>query len=60
VHDYGDPLTPGYNSLEYMGGKRLAQEPIRHAYRGMSTAYASYLANKWTMPVRQARREAGE
>jgi hypothetical protein len=36
VKDHGDPLTPAYNSLAYMGGKRLGQEPIQHVYRGMS------------------------
>jgi hypothetical protein len=38
LRDYGDPTKPGYNSLEYMGGKKAGTEPIAHVYRGMSQA----------------------
>jgi hypothetical protein len=36
VKDYGDPHSPEYNSLKYMGGKNVGTEPIRHVYRGVS------------------------
>ena len=34
--DHGDPHSPEYNSLKYMGGVKLGTEPIEHVYRAMS------------------------